>query len=87
MPTVKLADETVHPHACEGIEGPERLVEQHELRLPNERPRQGDPLRFTPGQGQRPGVRVIRHPDLAQRGDRLARRSARGRPIVTLRQT
>ena len=71
VPTVQLADETVHPDARERIEGPERLVEQHELRLPNERPSEGDPLRFAPGQGQRPGVGVIRHPDLAQRGHRL----------------
>src|SRR4051794_23327619 len=71
VPTMKISDEIVHPKACQGIECPEWLVEEHELRLPNERTSEGDSLCLTAGQSQRPGVGVIRHTDLAQSPDRL----------------
>ena len=71
VPAVQLPDEAVHADAGERIEGPERLVEEQQLRLPNQRPSERDPLRLAPGQGQWPGVRVVRHPHLAQSGHRL----------------
>ena len=49
VPTMKIPNEIVHPKACQGIECPEWLVEQHELRLPNERPSEGDSLCLTAG--------------------------------------
>ena len=48
------------------VEGAERLVEQHQLRLPDQRPGERDPLTLAAGQRHRPRARVVAQPDLAQ---------------------
>ena len=61
------------------IQVPRRLVADDERRLPDERPRKGDPLAFAARQLGRPMVQAVLQPDLLQQrpravGDRRIRR-------------
>ena len=74
----QLSQQVVHPEPGEGVERPERLVGQQQLRLAHQRAGQGDPLLLAAGQllGQarsRPG-----EPDL---GERCAARARARRAI------
>ena len=54
----QLLDEGVHPHPGQGVEGAERLVEQQQLGLADQRPGQRRPLGLAARQGLGPVVLV-----------------------------
>ena len=53
--------------AGQGVEGAERLVEEQDRRVGDERPCQGDALLHPAGELARPEIGRVRQPDLGQR--------------------
>ena len=70
-----------HLRAQRGVQGRERLVEQHQLRLRRQRPGQRHPLLLAAREGVRIGAGVGAHVDRGQQLGHalLARRAGRGR--------
>ena len=69
MPSEQIADEILHLQPCERIESCKGFVEQQQLWLAHQPPRQGDALRFASRQGGGPRPLMAREADL---GERLA---------------
>ena len=78
----------VHPDAGERVERAERLVEQQQLGLADERPGERGPLRLAARQRLGPVVLVAVEPDLGERrAARAAAASRPRRPSMTLSST
>ncbi len=71
VPGDQLPDELVHLDPGQCVEGGERLVEQQQFRLADQRPGEGDPLRLPTGEGDRPRLEMATEADLRQRGGGL----------------
>ena len=82
----QLPQQRVHAEARERVERAERLVEQQQPRLADERAGERDALGLAARQRARPRVGAARDADLVERGERV-RPSRPRNPISTLRQT
>jgi hypothetical protein len=63
----QVDDERVHGEPGQGVQGTERLVEQQQVRLANQRSGKGDTLCLAAGQRAWPGVGVVGELNLGQR--------------------
>ncbi len=72
MPRPKLRHQALHTQPGQRIERPERLVEQQQFGLANQRARQTYTLRLSARQGRRPGVDTVAQGDFIERLDRSA---------------